>query len=660
MIDLQLDLDTQESSCLDSRAVESGLWSAIQAIQLSTLTKHSRCSLLLFRKRIDHEIMRSAAMTTRRRIRHRLDPAQTAARESFFRAILDDDVERVRELLEKKEVSVNDRYRYFQRTGLHIAAQRGNIRLIRIICLEFGAEVNDAVDSSGNSPLHYACGSADWNTVQELIRLYPSMSLDTKNYYEETPLLTSCYRAIQDVKQRNGDYPSSWEIVQRLLPLTNNQITDSVSSGNTLLHIVARSENHQFAAKLLKWISTSNPQLVNTPNNIGQTPLHLASQHNTRFCRQLILHDAKIDVEQGCEGRTPLHGPFVTPGSIRLLRKAGADVNVRAGHSEWGATPLQCVVQRASFFRNNNTRKGRNLHMAQVKTLIELGADVHLCDQMGFTLLHSAIHQGISPKLVHVLIHEGHANINATTSEGDTPLHLIVQRPAEQTSFRYGWLSEEAHESNFRATHFAPNLRELLSAGADTTRLNAKQLTPLQVAVTGRRHTATKLLLEHDRSQSIEMRDCQGNTLIHLACDKNPCFRNEESIEELLIRAGASPNASNNSGDTPLHWKVINYFKNRRDRVDSLKIVHFLLAHGGCAGLRNSHQVSPVGQAALLLGEQEDEAEPYQSNLDLELLYILIKDQVGMEGHVNIAIGLKQAHQKQMEDSKSPKPIIKY
>ena len=146
-----------------------------------------------------------------------------------------------------------------------------------------------------------------------------------------------------------------------------NQIHDAVKNGDF--------EN-------MKVLLSSKPDLINSQDDFGATPLHWA----------------------GIRGKEKI--------SLYLIEN-GADVNIKENH---GGTAL---LWAAHFD-----------HTKVIHALINEGAKVDEQNIMGRTALHAAARRGCL-KVVKVLI-ELNANINAQTKQGQTALHIAAQYGHEE------------------------------------------------------------------------------------------------------------------------------------------------------------------------------------------------------------------------------------
>lgn len=219
---------------------------------------------------------------------------------------------------------------------------------------------------------------------------------------------------------------------------------------------------------------------------------------------------------------------------VRRLLESGADVSVRDGR---GATALFIAVYRG------------NVEMARL--LLEFGANVHT-DGVATTLLETAAgnDSGSAPEaqleMVRLLLEAG-ASVHArgaklmnyaAASGNEKVLHLLLEagasldrtdsfgRTALHLSGRYGEIDA---------------MRLLLKVGADPNIRNRNGDAVLHEAVSNAEEV--RMLLEADADANI--RDRRGNTALHLAA----MHRDAEPVR-LLLEAGADVDMPNWAGDT--------------------------------------------------------------------------------------------------------------
>lgn len=207
---------------------------------------------------------------------------------------------------------------------------------------------------------------------------------------------------------------------------------------------------------------------------------------------------------------------------LKWLLAAGADVNHIHAFSK-GDTVTALTVAAKSAARYDNVE--------HVRLLLEAGADPNLKACGGRTPLHIAIESSGTKEistndieLVELLLEAG-ADPNAQDAEGDTPLHKAIYQPVL--------------------------LSMLHKAGGDVAKLNKDGLPALHcflIHCSLRKGASSAFRLLLDAGCDINVRDSQGNTLLHSA----ELIRNTRLTLPELIAAGADINAANHQGVTPL------------------------------------------------------------------------------------------------------------
>ena len=218
-------------------------------------------------------------------------------------------------------------------------------------------------------------------------------------------------------------------------------------------------------------------------------------------------------------GQTPLTYCWNSPDTIKLLLKAGADVNAKDGD---GITALMAAGS------------------AEVKELLlTLGADVNASSTSGSTALMTA---NYSPEISKLLIDAG-AEVNAKNEHGGTALMGA----------------------------FDPDITQvLLDADADVNAKTTQGFTALMGSYWG---ATTRLLIE--KGAEVDAKDKDGNTAITYIFDKDYQAERSEILGE-LIKAGADVNAINNDKNTPL----INLITSEYDSQDQEFLMKPLIKAG--------------------------------------------------------------------------------
>jgi ankyrin repeat protein len=189
----------------------------------------------------------------------------------------------------------------------------------------------------------------------------------------------------------------------------------------------------------VKELLEKKPELVNTKDSQGNTPLLLAAYRgHSEIVGFLIAKGADLN-SLNTYKYTPLHYSILRRHIevAEMLIKAGADLNIP---NVWGYTPLHTCAGRnflkeAEFLIKNkggvNTRNevGETPLFAAVKSghrdmillLIKNGADVNARDNVGRTPVFATAERN-SSRILELLVNQG-AKIDITDKFGMTPLH---------------------------------------------------------------------------------------------------------------------------------------------------------------------------------------------------------------------------------------------
>ncbi len=366
--------------------------------------------------------------------------------------------------------------------------------------------------------------------------------------------------------------------------------------GSTVLHSAA-SQGHFLVTEFLlaNGADVNARDLYNEhPNN---TPLHMAAANGHKRIVELLLAKGAAVNAADWSGRTPLHNATSRGfrAIVEVLLHDQADVNARDS-SGW--TPLHVAVSSG--------------HEQITELLIEKGADLNVAGDFregsiriqgapvpGGTPLHLSI-QMVKPRLTRLLLEKG-ADPNARASNGLTPLHvtaqlsgrfvenlemakLLLERKAdvdarvEGQNFR-GWTALMLAVNNGMTNLVALLLKNGAKPDVPGETTQGSESTPLQVAIGKRSHGMAKLLL--DNGADVNMRAGQNPPLfqaiypqadvpmVELLLAYKPDLtarayegyapllmavsRENLAISELLLKAGANPNDTNDAGMAAIH-----------------------------------------------------------------------------------------------------------
>lgn len=278
-------------------------------------------------------------------------------------------------------------------------------------------------------------------------------------------------------------------------------VWSSVTFGGAI-HDAALDGDLEKVKSLLK----ANPDLVNSKNKNGRTPLYLAASKGHKDVAELLLaNKAQVDAKDNFD---------ITPLSIAV---------------EGGYKDIAVL-------------------------LLAHKADVNGKDWMGFTPLHEAATFGY--KDIAVLLLANHAEINATNKRGWTPLHNAVASGTKNVNGRKEvvalLLANKADYNVYDAAAGSDleKVKSLVQAnpGLIFSKDQDNGLTPLHWAAWyGHKNVAAWLLAN---KADVNAKDDNGMSPLHRAAIPP----GHKEVIELLLANKADVNAKDDNGWTPLHW----------------------------------------------------------------------------------------------------------
>jgi len=247
--------------------------------------------------------------------------------------------------------------------AIHIAAYHGNPGVVRLLCQEYGVDVNCSISETLEEEPKKGITALEWAA-------------------------------------RLGHT----EVVKALLDNNANVNVRRTTGGTTPLYIAAYN-GHTEVARLL----IDNSADVNASTHTdGATPLHTAAQNgNTEVVKLLLDHSADVNASCADDGATPLYIAAYNGHTevVKLLLENKADVSVR--RTDTGSTPLYVAAQKG--------------HTEILKLLLDNNADVNASRHTdGATALHIAAQNGHADVVRLLLVHK--SNLNARAHDGDKPV----------------------------------------------------------------------------------------------------------------------------------------------------------------------------------------------------------------------------------------------
>lgn len=219
-----------------------------------------------------------------------------------------------------------------------------------------------------------------------------------------------------------------------------------------------------------------------------------------------------------------------------------------------------------------------NGHLGTFGLLRTAGANMNVCDNQGFSMIHCATAAN-NLILLHELLPAPDATaVNAKTSEGITPLMLACEKNHPDVVLfllKRGAAVDEKSDKGLTAAHFCAlsndiaSLHHLIDYKADLTKATERGSTPLMLAcakgyvsiVTALLRNASKskfrsltgqqscLGLPSTASKGMDLNigNENGETCLMMACEKGSV-----EIVRILLDEGADPNVADKNGVTPL------------------------------------------------------------------------------------------------------------
>lgn len=320
-------------------------------------------------------------------------------------------LEVVRVLLQKGADTAAKSGRYIDDgTALHVAARAGHVEIIKLL-LEFGADI-EAKASRGARPLHWAVEDEKEDVVRLLLERNADINA-MRDYDQETPLKLT--------PENKGD-----GIFELLLEKGADINIKGRLQETVLLQAVAK-ERTEMVKKLLEKGAD-----VFTRNEYNDTALHLAVTYvgSDEIARLLLDRQAEISHEtahqepyintQNDEGDTPLHLATRDEGRIKrielgkVIRQMAEETYHDIGTDSDELYP-EIDIQ---------TSAERSL-TAFVKLLLERGADPNCTNKKGRTPLHNVAANGYT-EMAKLLFDYG-TFIDTKDICGHTPLYRAAR-----------------------------------------------------------------------------------------------------------------------------------------------------------------------------------------------------------------------------------------
>ncbi|NWX91343.1 INVS protein, partial [Nothoprocta pentlandii] len=467
-----------------------------------------------------------------------------------------------------------------QRTALHLAAQKGNYRFMKLLLARKGNWMQK--DLEDMTPLHLATRHKSPKCLALLLKHMAPGEVDTQDRNKQTALHWSAYYnnpehvkllikhdsniGIPDIEGKiplhwaaNNKDPSAIHTVKCILEAapTESLLNWQDYEGRTPLHFAVADGNVAVVDVLTSYEGCN----VTSYDNLFRTPLHWAALLGHAQIVHLLLERNKFGtIPSDSQGATPLHyaaqSNFAETVEVFLKHPSVKDDSDLEGRTSfmWAAGKgsddvIRTMLNLKLDIDINMTDKyaGTALHAAAlsghvntVKLLLEHNAQVDALDVMKHTPLFRACEMG-HKDVIQTLI-KGGARVDLVDQDGHSPLHWAA-------------LGGNADVCQILIENkINPNVQDY--AGR----------TPLQCAAYGGYINCMVVLLENNADPNIQ--DKEGRTALHWLCNNGYL----DAIK-LLLGFDAFPNHMENSEEryTPLDYALLG---------EHHEVIQFMLEHG--------------------------------------------------------------------------------
>ncbi|EED20926.1 ankyrin 2,3/unc44, putative [Talaromyces stipitatus ATCC 10500] len=425
----------------------------------------------------------------------------------------------------------------------------------------------DTIDDSGRTPLHWAIMESQNGVVDLLLR--QGANPDVQDNKSRLALHFAAEVGNENLVQLFARTPKSLE-------------AKDVYGQSPLLIAV----ENMHAATIYRLVDAGAH--IHTFNNMHQNALHhiCKAQKSGNSCTLLAYFMARgVSIkEPDVQNMTPfLYAIACGRQDLSLLLlQNGYDVNLAIRRRSW----TRQIQDRSIIYKLDE--KHENLSNKSFSP--------------GMTALHfSALNAGVG---MTEFLCRHHADPNAVSETGDTPLHLAIRRRAlglgyedywttgeysveELSNYITDWESEEASEI-YEEIHTARvRIVDVLlsTVSIDVNIANEQGDCPLHVIPFDKCYASDLLLKLIEKGADTSKSNKKGQTCLHLACDAG----NLDAVR-ILISRGCSTTSQDIHGSTPLHCAI---------RENRPSVVRLILEQHPQQLLGNCQQ-SGLSQAKLL------------------------------------------------------------
>ena len=416
-----------------------------------------------------------------------------------------------------------DQLNYLEKSLLHVACDIDAEDIINYLIDNEVCKKNN-MDHNGHTPLHIACMRGNTNIVKKLL-MSKTCKITDEDKEGNTIFHYICSRDLVDP-----------ELVKLVCVNSGNSMIgkQNILANYNPLHYVCENDGIQVFHCLLEHLSLERINLAFlSPDNDGNTPLHLAFKQRRTITIKFILNCAELANSvskalciQNTEGRTPLH--------IACIAHEFSDKFAQLLLSS-PYLSNECLGKAITL----QTSKGRNVFHHIICDSGDLQVDYH----------EATISSSV------VVVQTFLQTINSKLQEEDIVLSLCQKDESIQqyTPIQY-LVSKASHKHGEKPFELLSEMSHLLAS-----KLNSKSMknffsvttsqgeTLVHIAARSNAKHVIKLLIDSKLADLKQLND-DNNSALHIACE----LGYEESAL-YLCSVGCNPAQGNIDANTPIH-----------------------------------------------------------------------------------------------------------
>ncbi|KFW80103.1 Inversin, partial [Manacus vitellinus] len=466
-----------------------------------------------------------------------------------------------------------------RRTALHLAAQKGNYRFMKLLLARRGNWMQK--DLEDMTPLHLTTRHKSPKCLALLLKHMAPGEVDTQDRNKQTALHWSAYYnnpehvkllikhdsniGIPDIEGKiplhwaaNNKDPSAIHTVKCILEAapTESLLNWQDYEGRTPLHFAVADGNVAVVDVLTSYEGCN----VTSYDNLFRTPLHWAALLGHAQIVHLLLERNKFGtIPSDSQGATPLH--YAAQSNFAVVEVFLKHPSVKDDSDLEGRTSFMWAAGKGSD------------DVIRTMLTLKLDIDINMTDKYAGTALHAAALSGHVSTVKLLLEHK--AQVDALDVMKHTPLFRACEmghKEVIQTLIKGGARVDLVDQDGHSPLHWAA-----LGGNADVCQIlienkinpNVQDYagrTPLQCAAYGGYINCMVVLLENNADPNIQ--DKEGRTALHWLCNNGYL----DAIK-LLLGFDAFPNHMENSEEryTPLDYALLG---------EHHEVIQFMLEHG--------------------------------------------------------------------------------